>query len=152
MTIYQHSFKKSKGENMQYAVFKLMNGDEIIAKVIDQDKKTVKLYDPVQIHRVMTPVGNEMIRCSYWMLFNKSPEVTLDRSTIITYAEDVNNNVVKHYEFFLKHASQKDLDRDMGEIIEEAEEEFKKHMIERESREDREKENLLMTPANTTIH
>ena len=152
MTIYQHSFKKPKGENMQYAVFKLMNGDEIIAKIIDQDKKTLKLYDPVQIHRVMTPVGNEMIRCSYWMLFNKSPEVTLDRSNIITYAEDVNNNVVKHYEFFLKHASQKDLDRDMGEIIEEAEEEFKKHMIERESREDRDKENLLMTPANTTIH
>ena len=79
MTIYEHTFKKPKGENMQYAVFKLMNGDEIIAKLIDQDKKTVKLYDPVQIHRVMTPVGNEMIRCSYWMLFNKSPEVTLDR-------------------------------------------------------------------------
>ena len=152
MTIYEHTFKKPKGENMQYAVFKLMNGDEIIAKLIDQDKKTVKLYDPVQIHRVMTPVGNEMIRCSYWMLFNKSPEVTLDRSIIITYAEDVNNNVVKHYEFFLKHANKKDLDENLGEIIEEAEEEFKKHMIGRESREDRDKENLLMTPANTTIH
>ena len=137
---------------MQYAVFKLMNGDEIIAKVVDQDKKTIKLHDPVQIHRVMTPIGNEMIRCSYWMLFNKSPEVVLDRSNIITYAEDVNNNVIKHYEFFLKHASQKDLDRDMGDIIEEAEEEFKKHMIEKEKNIDRDNADLLLTPANTTIH
>ena len=137
---------------MQYAVFKLMNGDEIIAKVIDQDKKTMKLYDPVQIHRVMTPVGNEMIRCSYWMLFNKNPEVILDRSNIITYAEDVNNNVVKHYEFFLKHATQKELNRDMGEIVEEAEQEFKKRMIEREIIEDNTELDLLVTPANTTIH
>ena len=145
--IYEHTFKKTA-----YAVFKLMNGDEIIAKVVDQDKKTIKLHDPVQIHRVMTPIGNEMIRCSYWMLFNKSPEVTVDRSNIITYAEDVNNNVVKHYEFFLKHANQKDLDHDMGEIIEEAEQEFKKQMIEKEIRENKENQDLLLTPANTTIH
>jgi len=137
---------------MQYAVFKLMNGDEIIAKVIDENKKAFKLYDPVQIHRVMTPVGNEMIRCSYWMLFNKSPEVILERKTIITYAEDVNNNVVKHYEFFLRHASKKDLDENLGEIIEEAEEEFKKYMIERELSEDEDKRDLLMAPANNTIH
>ena len=43
---------------------------------------------------------------------------------------------MKHYEFFLKHANKKDLDENLGEIIEEAEEEFKKHMIGRESREE----------------
>ena len=71
---------------MHYAVFKLMNGDEIIAKVIDESKETIKLYQPVQIHRIMSPIGHEMIRCSYWMLFNKKPEVMIERQNIITYA------------------------------------------------------------------
>ena len=106
---------------MQYAVFKLMNGDEIIAKVIDEKDNKIKLFNPVQIHRHMSPIGHEMIRCSYWMLFNKSPEVIIERQNIVTYAEDVNNNVIKHYEFFLKHADQQELDHDMGDIIDQAE-------------------------------
>ena len=138
---------------MQYAVFKLMNGDEIIAKVIDQNKETVKLHHPVQIHRVMSPIGHEMIRCSYWMLFNKSPEVIIERQNIITHAEDVNNNVIKHYEFFLKHADHQELDHDMGDIVEAAEQEYKRRMKKYDEIEAKVDEvDLLTTPANTTIH
>ena len=138
---------------MQYAVFKLMNGDEIIAKVIDESKETVKLYQPVQIHRVMSPVGHEMIRCSYWMLFNKSPEVIIERQNIITHAEDVNNNVIKHYEFFLKHADHQELDHEMGDIIDQAEQEYERRMKKYEELEAKVDEiDLLTTPANTTIH
>ena len=138
---------------MQYAVFKLMNGDEIIAKVIDESKETVKLYQPVQIHRVMSPIGHEMIRCSYWMLFNKSPEVIIERQNIVTYAEDVNNNVIKHYEFFLKHADQQELDHDMGDIIDQAEREYERRMKKYDEIESKVDElDLLTTPANTTIH
>ena len=138
---------------MQYAVFKLMNGDEIIAKVIDESKETIKLYQPVQIHRVMSPVGHEMIRCSYWMLFNKSPEVIIERQNIITHAEEVNNNVIKHYEFFLKHADQQELDHDMGDIIDQAEQEYERRMKKYDEIESKVDElDLLTTPANTTIH
>ena len=138
---------------MQYAVFKLMNGDEIIAKVIDQNKETIKLYHPVQIHRHMSPIGHEMIRCSYWMLFNKSPEDIIERQNIITHAEDVNNNVIKHYEFFLKHADHQELDHDMGDIVEAAEQEYKRRMKKYDEIEAKVDEiDLLTTPANTTIH
>ena len=138
---------------MQYAVFKLMNGDEIIAKVIDESKETVKLYQPVQIHRVMSPIGHEMIRCSYWMLFNKSTEVIIERQNIITHAEDVNNNVIKHYEFFLKHADHQELDHEMGDIIDQAEQEYERRMKKYDEIESKVDElYLLTTPANTTIH
>ena len=138
---------------MQYAVFKLMNGDEIIAKVIEEKEETIKLYNPVQIHRVMSPIGHEMIRCSYWMLFNKSPEVIIERQNIVTYAEDVNNNVIKHYEFFLKHADQQELDHDMGDIIDQAEREYERRMKKYDEIESKVDElDLLTTPANTTIH
>ena len=138
---------------MQYAVFKLMNGDEIIAKVIDEKDNKIKLFNPVQIHRHMSPIGHEMIRCSYWMLFNKSPEVIIERQNIVTYAEDVNNNVIKHYEFFLKHADQQELDHDMGDIIDQAEREYERRMKKYDEIESKVDElDLLTTPANTTIH
>ncbi len=138
---------------MQYAVFKLMNGDEIIAKVIEEKEETIKLYNPVQIHRVMSPIGHEMIRCSYWMLFNKSPEVIIERQNIITHAEDVNNNVIKHYEFFLKHADHQELDHEMGDIIDQAEQEYERRMKKYDEIESKVDElDLLTTPANTTIH
>ena len=137
---------------MQYAVFKLMNGDEIIAKVIEEKEETIKLYNPVQIHRVMSPIGHEMIRCSYWMLFNKSPEVIIERQNIITHAEDVNNNVIKHYEFFLKHADHQELDHEMGDIIDQAEQEYERRMKKYDEIESKVDElDLLTTPANTTI-
>ena len=138
---------------MQYAVFKLMNGDEIIAKVIEEKEETIKLYNPLQIHRVMSPIGHEMIRCSYWMLFNKSPEVIIERQNIVTYAEDVNNNVIKHYEFFLKHADHQELDHEMGDIIDQAEQEYERRMKKYDEIESKVDDlDLLTTPANTTIH
>ena len=101
----------------------------------------------------MSPIGHEMIRCSYWMLFNKSPEVIIERQNIITHAEDVNNNVIKHYEFFLKHADHQELDHDMGDIVEAAEQEYKRRMKKYDEIEAKVDEvDLLTTPANTTIH
>ena len=57
---------------MEYAVLKLVNGEEIIAKVVTSSTNDITLSDPVQIHRITSPIGNEMIRCSYWLLFNLS--------------------------------------------------------------------------------
>ena len=67
--IYQHTFKEA-----DYAIIKLVNGEEVIAKLVDSTKHNITVTDPVQIHRLLSPIGNEMIRCSYWMLFNDSPK------------------------------------------------------------------------------
>ena len=39
-----------------------------------------------------------------------------------------NNNVIKHYEFFLKHADHQELDHEMGDIIDQAEQEYERRM------------------------
>ena len=78
--IYQHSFKRA-----EYAVIKFVNGEEVIAKVIESSKHDITVTDPVQIHRLLSPVGNEMIRCSYWMLFNDSPKVVIQKNHVLTF-------------------------------------------------------------------
>jgi len=139
---------------MEYAVFKLMNGDEIIAKVMEEDKHSVTLFNPVLISRVITPVGHEMMRCSHWMLFNENPSVVVERHNILTYAKDVSSNAIKHYDFFLKHADHNEVDHDMGEMVEAAEQEYRRRMKKYDKIETEvdDIEDVLIAPANTTIH
>ena len=72
---------------MSYAVLKLMNGDEIIAEVLEDNKDTYKVSQPVQIHRHVTHIHQEMVRCSYWLLFSESenPEVVIDKRNVLVY-------------------------------------------------------------------
>lgn len=128
--IYQHTFKEA-----DYAIIKLVNGEEVIAKVIDSSKHDITVTDPVQIHRLLSPIGNEMIRCSYWMLFNDSPKVVIQKSHVLTLAQDVSKNTIRHYELFLKHSSHNEVDENLGEMLEQAEQEFKKQIMERRQSE-----------------
>ena len=148
---------------MQYAVFKLMNGDEIIAKVIDESKETVKLYQPVQIHRVMSPIGHEMIRCSYWMLFSNTPTVTISRQNILAHAEDLHPGTIKHYEAFLKYQQEHTHELegvDDNERLELIKQELKKRMNKPKHDLDKQLEQELnqldamiqKQSSNTTVH
>ena len=87
----------------RYATFKLMNGEEILGKVITMTDKEVVVNEPVQIHRVIGDIGNEVVRCSYWMLFSNTPTVTIDRNNVLAFAEDLHPGTIKHYEAFLKY-------------------------------------------------
>jgi len=145
---------------MANGVFKLMNGDEIIAHIDQIDEEKVVLSNPVQIHRVHTPYGTEMIKCSYWLLFNKNPTVTIDRYNVLTYAEDISDKVIRHYEFFLQHAVP-EIGPDMGQdrqAVDAIEKEYRKKMqhIQRQEDELHDLEDDLQDnirfPANTTIH
>ena len=144
---------------MGNAVLKLMNGDEIIATIDHIDEQIVTVTNPVQIHRVMTQYGTEMIKCSYWLLFNKNPTVTIDRYNVLTYAEDISDKVNRHYEFFLKNAIQ-DLEHDVEDIskhVEKIEREYKKKMLklDRQEEEFNELEEEMLDAfgsSNTTIH
>jgi len=142
---------------MEYAVLKLMNGDEIIAEILEDNEDTYKVSQPVQIHRHMTHIHQEMVRCSYWLLFSKNPEVIIDKRNVLVYSGDINQNVVKHYEYFKEHAEYDLIDKDG--FIGKDEQEFKKQMTKRiEEKLDEEHEDgpslrdLILSPANTTIH
>ena len=89
----------------QYATFKLMNGDEIIAKIITMTDKEIIINEPVQIHRLISgfDTGQEGVRCSSCLLFSKNPTVTLDRRNILAYAQDLHSQTIKHYETFLTY-------------------------------------------------
>ena len=142
---------------MEYAVLKLMNGDEIIAEIIEDNKDTYKVSQPVQIHRHMTPVHQEMVRCSYWLLFSQKPEVVIDKKNVLVYSGDINQNVVKHYEYFKEHAEYDVIYTD--DFTEKAEQEFKEEMTKRvrqkldeEGDDGSTLRDLILSPANTTIH
>ena len=126
MTTYEHSFATRTTKQTDYAVLKFVNGEEIIARVIDSSKNEITLSKPVQIHKIVNPVGHEMIRCSYWMLFNDDPKVTIKKSHVITFVQDVSKNTIRHYEMFLKHAEHSQIDENLGDQVDEAETEMKK--------------------------
>ena len=122
MTTYEHSFATRTTKQTDYAVVKFVNGEEIIAEIVTSSRSEVTLSNPVQIHRIVNPIGHEMIRCSYWMLFNDDPKVTVSKNHIITLAHDVSKNTIRHYEMFLKHAEHGQIDENLGDMVDEAEE------------------------------
>ena len=145
---------------MEYAVLKLVNGEEIIAKVVTSSTNDITLSDPVQIHRITSPIGNEMIRCSYWLLFNTCNEITLQKNHVVFCAQDVSKNTIRHYELFLKHAGHGDVDESLGELMDQAEDQLKKaqaaalQVLEKDDDdiEDDIDSPHLIRPAANTIH
>jgi hypothetical protein len=142
---------------MDCAIFKLMNGEEIIADVVKDEKDSYTLSQPVQVHRNISPINTEVIRCSYWLLFSDSSTIKIDKKNVLVFSRDINKNVVKHYDYFLKNADYNIMDDGhnsdrvsrMDEIVERAEQEYKKRMLDSD-----EEPNIdfLFKTANTTIH
>ena len=86
------------------AIFKLMNGEEIIAKVNDMGIDGYLLEDPVQIYRNVAPNGMTWIQCSHWLLFSTSSLVEIERDKILAIINDPNKHVIKNYEDFISGA------------------------------------------------
>ena len=140
---------------MDCALLKLMNGDEIIAEVIKDEKDSYTISQPVQVHRNISPVNTEVIRCSYWLLFSDNKEIKIEKKNVLVISKDINKNVVKHYDYFLKNAEYGVIDQEdridrMDEIVERAEEEYKKRMLDGD--DEPSLKDLLYKTANTTIH
>ena len=55
-----------------YSLLKLTTGEELIAKVVNDDGGNYLIEDPVQMFRNVAPNGMTWIQCSHWLLFNKS--------------------------------------------------------------------------------
>ena len=54
---------------------------------------------------------------------------------MLTFAQDVSKNTIRHYELFLKHSSHSEVDENLGEMLEQAEHEFKKQIMARRQSE-----------------
>ena len=144
---------------MDCAILKLMNGDEIIAEVLKDEKDSYTISQPVQVHRNISPMNTEVIRCSYWLLFSDSSTIKIEKKNGLVFSKDINKNVVKHYDYFLKnaefglmhdHEHESDRVDRLEEIVERAEEEYKKRMLDGD--DEPSVKDLLYKTANTTIH
>ena len=141
---------------MNCAVLKLMNGDEIIAEVLKDEDDSYTISQPVQVHRNISPVNTEVIRCSYWLLFSDSSTIKIEKKNVLVFSKDINKSVIKHYDYFLKNAEFGIIDQEsdrvdrLEEIVERAEQEYKKKMLDGD--EEPGIMDLLYKTANTTIH
>ena len=146
----------------RYATFKLMNGEEILGKLITMTEEEIVINEPVQIHRVVGDIGQEVVRCSYWMLLSNTPTVTISRQNILAHAEDLHPGTIKHYEAFLKYQQEHthELDDNDGERLELIKQELKKRMNKPKHDLDKQLEQELnqldamiqKQSSNTTVH
>jgi len=83
------------------SILKLINGEEIIAKIADHDSVNYLLEDPVQIYRNVAPNGMTWIQCSHWLLFNKSSLVEIEKNKVLAVISDPNDNVIRNYNNFV---------------------------------------------------
>ena len=146
----------------RYATYKKMNGEEILGKLITMTEEEIVINEPVQIHRVVGDIGQEVVRCSYWMLFSNTPTVTISRQNILAHAEDLHPGTIKHYEAFLKYQQEHshELDENDGERLELIKQELKKRMNKPKHDLDKQLEQELnqldamiqKQSSNTTVH
>ena len=125
---------------MYHALVKLMNGEELLTKVINDDGSHWTFEDPVLMYRHIAPDGMTWIQCSHWLLFNTVSIVRVHKDKVLTVVDDLHDNVVANYEHFLKE----------GYV-----EMNQRHKIEQQRWQERQQEavqQIMGGGANTTYH
>lgn len=84
------------------SLFKLINGDEVLAKIVEHDSEHYLLEDPVQMYKNVAPNGMTWIQCSHWLLYSESSLVEVEKRNVIATISDLNQDVVKNYEEFIQ--------------------------------------------------
>ena len=73
-------------------VFKLINQEEVIAKVLDETETTIRIKDPF----VLMMAGEGRMAVVPWLPLSKEPEAVLQKKNIIIQYDPV-SNLVDHY-------------------------------------------------------
>ena len=98
MVTYKHNFSPT------HAIVKLVNGDELITTITEKTDNGITITKPCQVLRVMMPTGQAMIQCANYLIFNnKNPQITINWRQIIFVTEDVDSEVIQHYNSFVKN-------------------------------------------------
>ena len=90
------------------------------------------------------------------LLFSDSSTIKIEKKNVLVFSKDINKSVIKHYDYFLKNAEFGIIDQEsdrvdrLEEIVERAEQEYKKKMLDGD--EEPGIMDLLYKTANTTIH
>ena len=88
---------------MSHAIVKLVNGDELITTITEKTEDGITITKPCQVLRVMMPTGQAMIQCANYLIFNNNnPNITINWRQIIYVTEDIDNEVIQHYNSFVE--------------------------------------------------
>ena len=68
---------------MYHAIIKLMNGEELITKVVNDDGSHWTFQDPVIMYRHLSPTGMTWLQCSHWLLFNEVSIVRVHKDKVL---------------------------------------------------------------------
>ena len=102
---------------MYHAIVKLMNGEELITKVINDDGAYWTFEDPVIMYRHIAPTGMTWLQCSHWLLFNSVSVVRVHKDKVLALVGDLHNNVIANYEKFLNEGYVEMNDRNEAEKV-----------------------------------
>lgn len=121
---------------MEYALIKLITGDEILAR-IERHADRIVVHDPVQVVRQWTRFGPH-IGVTEWLPFVAEKKATISHEKIVAIVGDIEDNAIQQYLHYVEN------DRTVTDISEEMQEE-----IERAAKA---VEEYLERGANTTVH
>ncbi len=86
---------------MNYAVIKLLNGEELIAMVEEAPNPTeLILHKPVLVNRNNSSIGPYM-QVSHWLMFTKNNKATIKKQNVVALEYELEDNAIKSYKDFV---------------------------------------------------
>lgn len=96
---------------------KLNNGEELLAKFVNDDGKIITIKDVLQVD-VTPDVG---IFCKLWPFLSEVVDIELDKSRHVFYIQQASDNAKSYYKEFMDNIRNKDsnevFDDDLNEPI-----------------------------------
>lgn len=84
--------------NLQY--IKLINGEDIIANVLDDSKKKIIIMNPACMRQMMGPMGITLGMTTWFPIYNADQPITISRNNIIAIVP-ASEELKKSYDSFL---------------------------------------------------
>ena len=132
---------------MNYAVVKLLNGEELIAMVEESPTPTeIILHKPVLVNRNNTDIGPYM-QVSHWLMFTKHNKATIKKANVVALEYELEDNAIKSYRDFVDNKTEQLTLNDrqkLDQLLKELQD--ANYNMEDELLDD------VQTDANTTIH
>jgi len=84
------------------ALIKLITGEQLVARVQDNNDGTVTLFDPLLIERMAGWRGTQMV-VSDWIPFAKEAFITISTDKIVAFKYGLEDNAIRNYEQFINN-------------------------------------------------
>lgn len=82
------------------ALIKLVTGEQLVARVQDNNDGTVTLFDPLLVERMAGWRGTQMV-VSDWLPFAKEAFITISTDKIVAFKYGLEDNAITNYEQFV---------------------------------------------------